>query len=66
MRVLEKMYRTVQDREMLYKVVLHNVLLYRSESWMIMGELMKVMEAFHHRIARRIIGKKVWRVREEG
>ena len=66
MRVINKMGTTVQDREMLYKVVFHTVLLYRSESWMIMGELMKVMEAFHHRIARRIIGKKVWRVREEG
>ena len=33
----------VKDREMIHKVVVHTVLLYGSESWVVMQEMMKVL-----------------------
>ena len=38
------------------------VLLYGSESWVMNREVIKVLTAFHHRLARRIIGmmEKRW------
>ena len=32
------------------------VILYGSESWVVMGAMLKVLEGFHHRAARRIAG----------
>ena len=55
-RVLSKMGATVQARGTMYKVVIQSVLLYVSESWVVTGSMMKVLEGFHHRAARRIIG----------
>ena len=40
-------------------------MLYRSESWVFTDAIMKVLEGFHHWIARRITGKTAWRVGEE-
>ena len=46
----------VRARGMLYKVVAHKVLLNGSESWVVTEAMLKVLEGFHHRAARRIAG----------
>ena len=56
-RFLEKTGAMVRDREMIYNALVQTVLLYSRESWVITGEMMKVMEDFHHRIARRLTGR---------
>ena len=55
-RVLENMGATVQARVGLYKLVVQSVLLYGRGSWVVTGEMLKVLEEFHHRVARRITG----------
>ena len=47
---------TVWAQDMLYKSVSQSVLLYGSESWVVMGEMLNVLEGFHHQVARRITG----------
>ena len=64
--VLEKTGETLRARETIFKAVVCMVLLYGSKSWLIMDTMMKVLEAFHHRIDRRITGNIAWFVREEG
>ena len=44
----------VQARGMLYKVVVQMVLLYRINSWVVTGAMMKVLEGFRHQAAWRI------------
>ena len=44
-------------RVVLYKVVLFMVLIYGIQSWVVMVAVLKVMEGFHHQVARRILGK---------
>ena len=39
---------------MLYKVVAHTVILYGSDSWVVTGSMLKVLEGFHHRTDWRI------------
>ena len=41
---------------MIYKTVDQSVLLYKREIWVVMGEMLKVLEEFHHRATRRITG----------
>ena len=41
---------------MLYKAVLQMVLIYRRETWVVMGAMLKVMEGFHDQEDRRISG----------
>ena len=53
-------------RGSLYKAVVQMVLLYGSESWVIMGEMIKALEAFHNRIARKLTGNMDRSVRDEG
>ena len=53
----------MRAREMLYKTVVQTVLSYYIKRWVITGEMIK---AFHHRIARRLMGKTDRRVGEEG
>ena len=62
LRVLDKMGNEYRAREMLYNAVVQTVLLYGSESWVITEAIMKVLEAFHQRIVRRIMDKTYWRV----
>ena len=40
------------------------VLLYRREIWVVMGEMLKVLEVFHNQVARRIAGNTSWRMRD--
>ena len=46
----------MRAHEMLNKSVVHTVLLYGSESWVVMGEMLKLLEGFYHRAAWRIAG----------
>ena len=51
----------VRARSMLYKAVAQTVLLYGSESWVMTGAMMKVLEGFHHQATQCIAGMTSWR-----
>ena len=55
-RVISKMEAMVWGRGMIYKVVAQSVLLYGSENWVVIGEMLKVLEVFHRRAAWRMAG----------
>ena len=55
-RVLEKTGATVRSHEMMYTEVSQSVILYISETWVVTGEMLKVLEGFHHWETRRITG----------
>ena len=55
-RVLENTRAPVWARGMMYRAVSQLVLLYGSESWVVMGATLKVLEGFHHRASRLITG----------
>ena len=55
-RVLAKTGSTVRSCGMLYKAVAQSVLLYGSDIWVVMGAMLKILEGFHYRSARRITG----------
>ena len=63
-RVMTKTGATVREQGVMYKAVAQSVLLYGSEIWVVMGEMIKVLEGFYHRAARRITG--VMATRGEG
>ena len=46
----------VQACGIMYKEVAQSVILYGSGSWVVTGEMLKVLEGFQHRAARWIIG----------
>ena len=46
----------IEEHAMMYKAVVQAVLLYRRKIWVVMDTMMTVIEGFHHRIARRIVG----------
>ena len=46
--LLVKTGMTVRSMEMFYKEVVYEVLLYRSEIWVITDFMMKVLELFYH------------------
>ena len=50
---------------MLYKVVAHTVIRFGSESWVVMGVMLKVLEGFHHRSSQQIAGMTAQRVEDE-
>jgi len=41
---------------MFYKAVVQSVLLYSSETWVVTPAVLKVLEGFHHRVARQLLG----------
>ena len=47
-KVAQKIGEMVRMRVMLYKSVVQSVLLYGSESWVVTGAILKVLEVFHH------------------
>ena len=55
-RVLDNTGATVRSQGMMYKVVAQLVLLYGSQSWVVMGYMLKVLEGFHHRAEMWITG----------
>ena len=64
-KVVENTGEMVRARSMMYNAMVHTVLLYREESWVITEAMMKMLESFQHRIASKIMGKKDWLVGEE-
>ena len=60
-KVWDKPEATVWDRGIMYKAVAQSVLLYDRESWVGLGEMLKVMEGFHHWAARHILRMTVTR-----
>ena len=46
----------IKARAMMYKEVAQEVILYGSERWLVMYEMMTVLEGFHHNNTRRIVG----------
>ena len=61
-KVAQKIGEMVRMRVMLYKSVLQSVLPYESESWVVTGAMLKVLEVFHHRVARIITGMALQRM----
>ena len=55
-RFLERTRETVQDQGEMYKAVAQLVLLYGNDSWVVTGEMLKVLVEFHHRAEKRITG----------
>ena len=49
-KVLTNMRVTVQYCGKVYKTVAQSVLLYISESWLVMGTMLKVLEGLHYRV----------------
>ena len=64
-KALGKMGATERARERMFKAVMKTVMLYGSGSWVIIEVMMKLLEAFQHQIARRLMGKTAKRVGEE-
>ena len=56
LKALTKMGATLRARGMIYKAVPHSVLMYNSESWVMTGEMLKLLEGFHLRMSRRTTG----------
>ena len=56
LKVLTKTEAKVWSRGMMYKGVSHTVLLYGRDSWVVTGEILNVLEGFHHQADRRIAG----------
>ena len=54
--VLAKTGAMVRARGLMYKVVAQSVLIYNSDSWVVAGAMLKVVEELHHWVARRITG----------
>ena len=54
--MLEKTRAMVRDWLMMYKAMAHSVLFYFSESWVVTGEILKILTTFHHWMAQRIMG----------
>ena len=46
----------MQARGMINKAVSQTMLLYVRKSWVVMGAKLKILEGFHHRAARQIVG----------
>ena len=56
--VLVKKGAMVRSQGMMYNEVSQLVLLYVSETWVVTGGILKVLEGSHHQEARRITGMK--------
>ena len=55
-RLLKKTKETVRACWMNNNTVAKLVILYVSDRWVVTGEMLKVLEGFHHQVARRITG----------
>ena len=53
-RVMERMGEMVRSRGAMYKAVENLVLLYGRNIWEVIGEMLNVLEGFHHWAAQRI------------
>ena len=60
-KVAKKTGATVQAQVMMYKSVAQSVLLYGSNSWVMTGSMLKLIDVLCHWVARRIVGMMVRR-----
>ena len=60
-KVVLKTEAKVQSMGKIYNTLVQSVLLYRSESWVVTGEMLKVLEGFHHRLDRSMTSMTVQR-----
>ena len=64
-RILDKDGATFFAKGMFYRSVIQSVLLYGVETWTVTPAMMRVLESFHHRVARRISGMMAHRVGDD-
>lgn len=57
-RVLAREGANPRISGMFYKAVVQSVLLYGSESWNLSSSMLKLLEGFHHQVARRLSGRR--------
>ena len=50
----------VRAHAIMYKAVVQTVLMYGSEIWVVTGDMLTVLEGFHHQVTRLIVVKKAW------
>ena len=55
-RVLERTGETMHAQGLMYKAVAQSVILYGRKIWVMTGDILKVLEGFHHWAAQRITG----------
>ena len=55
-RAQKRTIATLQAWGAMYKAMAQSVLLYSRESWVVTGEMLKVLTGFHHQAERRITG----------
>ena len=65
-KILMKAGAAVQPRPMMYKALVQTVFLYRSKIWVVTGEMLTVLENFHHRFARQIAVNTARRAGDSG
>jgi hypothetical protein len=56
-RILDKEGASPRAKGFFYKTIVQAVLLYSCETWTLTSTMLKVLDAFHHRVARRITGR---------
>jgi hypothetical protein len=57
-RVLTREGAGVRTAASFYKAIVQSVLLYGSETWVVTPAVLKVLNSFHHRVARKLSGKQ--------
>ena len=68
-RLTQVLSREVADAKtsgQIYLVVVQSVLLYGSETWVLIPRMDRVLGGFHHRVARRLTGWQPWKGRGGG
>ena len=55
-KLVMKMESMVRAQGMMYNAVMQSVLLYGRETWVVMGDIMKVREGFHPWVSKRVTG----------
>ena len=55
-RAMERAGATVRSQVLMYKLLAQSVIFYGKESWVVTGDMFKVLDGFHHQVAWRITG----------
>ena len=51
-KVVTKTGEMIRERGVFYKAIVQSVFLYGSNIWVVMGDMLKLLEGFHHLAAR--------------
>ena len=62
-RVLGREGKDARTLGQIYMVVIQLVMLYRSETWMTTPHIGRVLGGFHHKVARKMMGRQPWKGR---